>query len=191
MAVAESVIGGKMKRNWDRAAMRFASVQYVHRQGMLDVTFENDDHFLIATESVLPAICASFRRNGSQETNGGACSVTPDWSKLHIGETGDVLEVPANGTVVEIPWDRIRSIADPEFRAHLADHAAERARRIGARVRAMRLEAGLTPLALGANVGVSRQVVAELEKGKMELSVDLIERIAIALGRRLRDFADE
>lgn len=48
-----------MKKTWDRAAMRFASARYVDRQGMLDATFENGDHFLIAVESVLPA--ASLR----------------------------------------------------------------------------------------------------------------------------------
>ena len=110
---------------------------------------------------------------------------------MRIGETGDVLEVPASDVVVEIPWDRIRSLADPEFRAHLADRAVERARRIGGRIRAMRLEAGLTPAALAGKVGISREVVAELEAGKIEPPTDLIEHIAIALGRRLRDLAEE
>ena len=44
-----------MTKNWDRAAMRFASASYLDRQGMLDVTFENGDHFLVAVESVLPS----------------------------------------------------------------------------------------------------------------------------------------
>jgi DNA-binding XRE family transcriptional regulator len=110
---------------------------------------------------------------------------------MRIGETGDVLEVPAFDTVIEIPWDRIRSLADPEFRAHLADRAVERARRIGGCIRAMRLEAGLTPVALAAKVGVTREVVADLEAGKIEPQTDLIEHITLALGRRLRDFANE
>jgi len=55
----------------------------------------------------------------------------------------------------------------------------------------MRLEAGLTPVALAEKVGVPREVVANLEAGKIEPQTDLIERIAIALGRRLRDFAEE
>ena len=56
-----------MKKNWDRSAMRFASAKYVDRQGMLDVTFENGDHFLVATESVVPAESyAPFRRPGSR-----------------------------------------------------------------------------------------------------------------------------
>ena len=54
-----------------------------------------------------------------------------------------------------------------------------------------RLEAGLTPAVLAERVGVSRQVVANLEAGKIEPESDLIERVAVALGRRLRDFAEE
>jgi len=183
-------VEGEMKKNWDRAAMRFASARYVDRQGMLDVTFENGDHFLVAVESVLPWVSdAPFGRTGARVA--GTTLAPPDWAKLRIGETSDVLEVPASDTVIEIPWDRIRSIADPDFRAHLAERADERARRIGERIRAMRLEAGLTPVALAEKVGVSREVVANLEAGKIEPQNDLIEHIAIVLGRRLRDFAEE
>jgi DNA-binding XRE family transcriptional regulator len=181
-----------MKKNWDRAAMRFASARYVDRQGMLDVTFENGDHFLVAVESVLPAAsCAPFGRPGASTAGDAAALTPPDWGKMRIAETGDVVEVPVGDAVVEVPWDRIRSVADPEFRAHLADHAVERARRIGGRIRAMRLEAGLTPAALAERVGVPREVVANLEAGKIEPRSDLIERVAVALGRRLRDFAEE
>jgi DNA-binding XRE family transcriptional regulator len=155
--------------------MRFASAKYVRRQEMLDVTFENGDRILVAVESVL-----SKARNG-----------TPvDWTKLRVGETGDVLEVPERGTVLEIPWDRIRSIADPNFRTHLADVSAQRARRIGSRIRTMRLEANLTRLQLAAKVGVSQETVARLETGKVEPTIDVIEHFALALGRRLQDFAE-
>jgi DNA-binding XRE family transcriptional regulator len=181
-----------MKKNWDRAAMRFASARYVDRQGMLDVTFENGDHFLVAVESVLPLVNgAPFGFPDSGVASGSAIVASPDWPKLGIGETGDVLEVPAGDAAVEIPWDRIRSLADPEFRAHMADQAKERARRIGKRVRAMRHEAGLTPAALAEKAGLRQEVVAQLEAGKIEPQTDLIEGIAIALGRRLRDFAEE
>jgi DNA-binding XRE family transcriptional regulator len=181
-----------MQKNWDRAAMRFAAASYVDRQGMLDVTFENGDHFRVATESVLPlAKYAQFGRPGSRGASPAAALASPNLAKLRIGETGDVLEVPAVDTVIEIPWDRIRSIADPDFRAHLADRAVDRARRLGGRIRAMRLEAGLTRVALAEKVGVSREVVAHLEAGNIEPQTDLIQDIAIALGRRLRDFAEE
>jgi DNA-binding XRE family transcriptional regulator len=173
-----------MKKNWERSAMRFASAGYVDRQGMLDVTFENGDRFLIAVESVLTGEeHFPLQRAGP--------SAPPDWAKIRIAETGDVLEVPALDTLIEIPWDRIRTLADPEFRAHLSDRANERARRIGERIRTWRREAGLTPTALAEKLGVPRQVVANLEAGKIEPPTDLIEDIALALGKRLRDFAEE
>jgi DNA-binding XRE family transcriptional regulator len=181
-----------MKKDWDRAAMRFASARYVDRQGMLDVTFENGDHFLVAVESVVPLVShVPLARPGSRIASSATTLTSFDWTKMRISETGDVLEVPANDNVIEVPWDRIRSVADPAFRAHLADRAEERARRIGGRIRSMRLEAGLTPLALAEKVGVPREVITNLEAGKMEPPTDLIEHIAIALGRRLRDFAEE
>lgn len=55
----------------------------------------------------------------------------------------------------------------------------------------MRLEAGLTPAALAERVGVSREVIADLEAGKIEPQADLIEPIADVLDRRLRGFAEE
>lgn len=164
-----------MKKMWNRPAMRFASAKYLRRQKMLEIEFENGDHFLVAVESVL-----STARNGKPV----------DWSKVRFAETGDVLEVPERDALLEIPWDRIRAIADPKFRAHLADVSAERARMIGTRIRAMRLEAGLTRSQLAAKMGVPAPTVAGLEAGKMEPTLDLLEHIAAALGRRLRDFAE-
>jgi len=181
-----------MEKNWDRAAMRFASARYVDRQGMLDVTFENGDHFLVAVESVLALVNGEpYGFPGSRVARGAATVAPPDWPKMRIGETGDVLEVPAGDAAVEIPWDRIRALADPEFRAHLADRAVERARRIGKRTRALRLEAGLTAAALAEKAGIGHEAVANLEAGKIEPQIVLIEGIAIALGKRLRDFGEE
>ena len=59
-----------MTKNWDRAAMRFASARYVDRQGMLDVTFANGDHFLLATESILPGVGHSPFRDGFNKVSG-------------------------------------------------------------------------------------------------------------------------
>ncbi len=171
--------------------MRFASAKYVSRAGMLEITFENGDHFLVAVESALPVVkSVHFKHNGSLENGRSVASPIPNWGKMRISATGDVLEVPAKDTMLEIPWDRIRTIADPKFRAHLTNKAAERAGRIGGRVKAMRLEVGQTRVTLAGKVGVPRQMIADLEAGKAEFDTDLLERIAAALGKRLRDFAE-
>ena len=63
-----------MKKNWDRAAMRFASAKHADRQGMLDFKFENGDHFLVATESILSGDGHTrFKSSGSSLASG----VTP------------------------------------------------------------------------------------------------------------------
>lgn len=55
----------------------------------------------------------------------------------------------------------------------------------------MRPEAGVTPAAPAEKVGALRETVAHLEAGRIEPRSDLTEHIAVALGRRLRDFAGE
>src|SRR5438105_2712928 len=99
-----------MKKPWDRAAMRFAAASYADCEGMLDVRFENGDHVLIAAESVVAAASPLPSPGaGSRVVSAPVPVGRPDWDKMRIGETGDVLEVPGNGAVIEIPWDRIRA----------------------------------------------------------------------------------
>lgn len=177
-----------MKAKWERPAMRFASARYLDRPAMLDVLFENGDHFVVAAETVVPR-----NTNGKQAPGGGAISVSKveglDWAKMRIGETRDVLEIPARDEVVEIPWDCIRSVADPAFRAHWAEQVRHRARRLGRRIQAMRRQVRMSPAALAATVGVRRELIVNLEAGTISPSSDLLEHIASALGRPLKDFA--
>ncbi|HLN30346.1 MAG TPA: hypothetical protein VK395_21570 [Gemmataceae bacterium] len=46
-------------------------------------------------------------------------------------------------------------------------------------------------MALAEKVGIRQEVFANPEAGKIEPQTDLIEHIAIAVGRRLRDLAEE
>ena len=179
-----------MKKNWDRSMMRFVSARYHERTRMLDVAFENGDMFLVATESIIPAANgAPMQRKKADKSNHVASLVATDWKRLRIGETGDVLEIPIYDEVIEIPWDRIRAIADPAFRAHLSDWAETRARRLGGRIRKLRLAAGLSRTALAKKLGLRRVLIAHLETGKTEPLTEVLEQIALALGKSLSDFA--
>lgn len=109
---------------------------------------------------------------------------------MRIGETRDVLEIPMLEAVLEIPWDRLRSVADPDFRAHLAGQAEKRLRRLGGRIRAMRLQAGLTRIVLAERIGISREELTAVENGKAEIGAERMTQIASALGKRLRDFSE-
>src|SRR5438046_1522808 len=100
-----------MAQSSDRAAMRLTSAMYLDREGMLDVTFENGDHFLVAVESVLPWVSgAPFGRTSARVAESAGTLTPMAWGKMRIGETGDLLEIAADGTIIEIPWDRIRAI---------------------------------------------------------------------------------
>lgn len=164
-----------MKNKWDRSAMRFASVAYLARQAMVAVTFENGDRFVVGIDSLL-----------SNKANGDII----DWKKMRIGETGDVLEAPTRGDVIEIPWDRIRSIADPEYQAHLTDISRQVARELGKRIRSMRLESKLTRSSLAEKVGATAEMIVQLEAGNIEPRTDLLRRVASALGKRMKDFTE-
>lgn len=155
--------------------MRIARAKYMPRQAMIEVAFENGDQFVVAVESLL-----SSQKNG----------VVINWNKLRISETKDVLEAPTRSGKVEIPWDRIRSIVDPAYRAHIADLAADRAQEIGKRIRAMRLELKLTRGDLADKIGATKDVIANLESGKLNPPLDLLERIGKSFGKPLRDFAN-
>jgi hypothetical protein len=89
-------------KKWDRAAMQFSACRYLPEQGVLDLSFRNGDRFQVPVEALVqsPLPPAS-------------------WENLRIGETQDVLELPGKDSVTEIPWDRVRCVADPEFRSYL------------------------------------------------------------------------
>lgn len=50
------------------------------------------------------------------------------------------------------------------------------------RIRALRMEAGLSQQALGDRINVSKVTISDLEKGNMQLTQDYMRRIAYALG---------
>src|SRR5947208_6684715 len=139
--------------------MQFSACRYLVQQGVLDVSFRNGDRFQVPVEMLVqPPLPAS------------------SWERLRIGETQDVLELPGKDSITEIPWDRVRCVADPEFRSHLADQAAQSARRIGRRLRELRQESGLTQEAIARAAGVSRVTISRLEKGHLQPTYETLTR---------------
>ena len=113
--------------------------------------------------------------------------VNPDtMTRCAADEVGEIWV--AGPSVAQGYWKR-PDATEHTFRAHLADVSAERARRIGSIIRTMRLEANLTRLQLAAKIGVAQETVARLETGQLEPTIDVIEHLALALGRRLQNFA--
>lgn len=58
---------------------------------------------------------------------------------------------------------------------------------LGLMVRALRISAGFTQEELGEKAGLSYKFIGELERGHVNISIDSLEKIAMALGVNVRD----
>src|SRR3989442_10062193 len=138
-------------KKWNRAAMQFSTCRYLDEQRVFAVLFRNGDRFEVPVEMLL--------RNHARDAR---------WNRLRIGETRDVIEEPVAGGFTEIPWDRVRCVADAAFRRHLANQAAKSARRVAQRLSALRRETGLTQQAVATAAGLARVTVSRLENGALQ-----------------------
>lgn len=62
--------------------------------------------------------------------------------------------------------------------------------KIGQRIRELRLEKQLSQEALAFNAGVDRTYMSDLENGRRNVSVEVLERVISALGIGFKDFFD-
>jgi len=159
-------------REWPRTAMRFAKCRYLPQREVLAVSFRNGDAFQIPVETLLRTSAADA-----------------DWNRIKIGETGDFLELPTSHGLTEIPWDRVRCVADPEYRRHLAEQAAASARRVGSRLQSLRRASGLTQEAVAQSAGVDRVTISRIENGHLQATYETLARIVATLGRTMQDLA--
>jgi DNA-binding XRE family transcriptional regulator len=154
--------------------MRFAKCRYLPQREVLAVSFRNGDAFQIPVETLLRTSAADA-----------------DWNRIKIGETGDFLELPTSHGLTEIPWDRVRCVADPEYRRHLAERAAASARRVGSRLQSLRRASGLTQEAVAQSAGVDRVTISRIENGHLQATYETLARIVATLGRTMQDLAVE
>ena len=59
---------------------------------------------------------------------------------------------------------------------------------IGARIKSLRKDAGLSQEALGLKAGLDRTYIASVESGKRNISIVNIEKLSLSLGYSLSDF---
>ena len=82
-------------------------------------------------------------------------------------------------------WRELRENRLANGEASAAYDRARRSFEIGARVRELRLAAGLTQAQLGARVGTSQSALARLEAGGVEPRLSTLEALGHALGAQL------
>lgn len=111
-----------------------------------------------------------------------------------IVEEGRHIRVPVaagqgdrGGDGTDIPWDTIRTLSDPQFAAEMAQAAAHNALRVGATLRTLRRQHGLTTAELGARTGMAQQSISRIENGRHDISFSTLEKILAAMGCTLSD----
>jgi DNA-binding XRE family transcriptional regulator len=98
----------------------------------------------------------------------------------------------ASGNKVDVPYDAVLYHCEPEYEFYKgrqtgAESEADRAARIGSKVRALRKERGLTITTLATRARILRPNVSRLEAGKHVPSLETLEKIASGLGVAVAD----
>ncbi|MBX3125539.1 MAG: helix-turn-helix domain-containing protein [Polyangiaceae bacterium] len=84
-----------------------------------------------------------------------------------------------------------RTPASDDARPAVAPKSSNLLKSLGSRVRAVRVELGLTQEDLGDRAGVAAESISRLEAGRMNLSVVKLEGIAAALGVSVADLLSD
>ena len=93
----------------------------------------------------------------------------------------------ASGERLELPWDFARHYCDASYRPRVEAAAASGRRAVGARVRSLRADAGITQTELAAAAQIGRVTLARIESGEQTPRFETLAAIAQALRLPVRD----
>jgi len=120
----------------------------------------------------------------------------PDWSRVAVDSaTRAALLVPTlpdfptlEGEVAEIPADVIRVATDVDYRAYVTRRAAGWAKRIGRELTQIRESRGISQEALARAAEMEEELIAAIERGRLEIPLTTISRLVQAMGASLPDW---
>lgn len=120
----------------------------------------------------------------------------PELKKLHWNEArieghGLYIRVPAEPEPLEIPWDIVRRLTDPEFARDMSQLAEKQSRYIGARLRELRTKRGLTQAKVSVIAGIEPANLSRIENGHYDVSTSTLWKLLAAMGYSARDLASE
>ena len=90
-----------------------------------------------------------------------------------------------------IPWSTLRELTDAGYAAHLAQAADESARRVGARIRELRVARGLSGKELAERAGIPPRTLSRIEQGKQEMVLSTVQSLLAAMGCTLSHMVAE
>ena len=157
---------------------------------MSTVRVTNANRMMIAVTPCEDGISASFADGYSGTVPFGDIPEIGDASGLNNVELPNPYEVILTTTRderVELPWDFVRHYCDQTYRPRMEMIVSEGRQVLGARVRALRENAGLTQKALAGASGIGRVTLVRLENGKHAPKLGTLRAIAKVLERPVED----
>ena len=112
------------------------------------------------------------------------------WHRVRIARGGTHLVVPGAPADVEISWDLIRRLSDPQFAKEVAALAAEQARYIGSRLRRLREGRGLTQAQVSERAGLQPANLSRIENGHFDVATSTLWKVLAAMGYTPADLAE-
>ena len=93
----------------------------------------------------------------------------------------------SRGETAEIPWDFARHYCDASYRSRVEAGSARGRVALGARIRQLREDAGVTQQVLARSAGIGRVTLLRLEKGGQSPTFKTLLLLAAALDRPVQD----
>ncbi len=91
------------------------------------------------------------------------------------------------GETVELPWDFARHYCDRAYRPRMMAVAGKGRQTLGARIRQVREDAGMTQDALATAAGLGRVTLVRIENGEQSPRYETLVALARALGRPVQE----
>ena len=111
------------------------------------------------------------------------------WTDSYVSADHLHVIVPAEPEGIEIAWHVIRSLTDREFARHMAMRASKQAGYVGARLRELRNQRGLTQARVADAAGIEPANLSRIENGKFDVSTSTLWKILAAMGYSPADLA--
>jgi DNA-binding XRE family transcriptional regulator len=138
----------------------------------LSIEFANGDLAQISCSAVTPPGATQIR-----------------WTESHISPDRLHITVPAQPRDIEIVWHVARRLTDPEFAGHMAELAAKQAEHVGARLRELRKQRGLTQAEVAGAAKIEPGNLSRIENGHFDVSTSTLWKVLAAMGYSPADLA--
>ena len=104
-----------------------------------------------------------------------------DLKGIELPNAYEIILKASDGQETELPWDFVRHYCDPEYRPQVERAAAAGRRSLGARLRQLRAESGMTQEALAKAAGIGRVTLVRIEKGEQSPRYETLVALAGAM----------